>query len=343
MFYICPKCKRRWQYALTECPYCLVALDKNEAKGARVIGAVKVSISTLLHMNTPYHVLVLKDEAGNIWGYKSEKEYKIGDEFSVDVVTDKNAVAVWRVKYETGEAISKVLDLIGGVDINGDSKIVILPTIISPSHAYFRDNTSPEFLSAVLQLLLDRGAKAQNIVVAAQSFGDIPVAASAQKTGLIAAGMKFGVNALDLATAEFVPAGQFQVAKPVMEADLVIDLAMEKMGKAMACENLFQIMKKENYLGQKYLSSEAEILAKLEPLLKNVVVIGEAEFVSRSNKITTFLGLVLAGRSAGNVDRIFNEATKSFKLPELIKDIDLDSIPVAGRTIKEVQYNAEIF
>ena len=89
MFYICTKCKRRWQYPLAECPYCLIPLNKVEAKTARVIGAVKVAIPTLLHPNVPYYVLALQDEAGNIWGYKSEKEYKIGDEFNVEPNNDK--------------------------------------------------------------------------------------------------------------------------------------------------------------------------------------------------------------------------------------------------------------
>jgi len=43
------------------------------------------------------------------------------------------------------------------------------------------------------------------------------------------------------------------------------------------------------------------------------------------------------------VDRVFNEVTKAFKLPEVLKDIDMAMIPIVGRTIKEVQYQAEIF
>ncbi|MCU0653560.1 MAG: DUF362 domain-containing protein [Candidatus Pacebacteria bacterium] len=341
MFYECPKCKRRWEYPLAECPYCLVPLEKAEGKAAKVVGAVKVSIPTLLHPNVPYYVLVLEDERGNMWGYKSEKEYKVGDVFAIEAAKDPDAVGIWRVKYDLNEALVKVLELIGGIDIDSGSKVVVLPTMAAASHAYFRDNTSPEFLSAILRLLLDRGAKAENIVVAGQSFDDIPVVAMAQKAGLIAAGARFNVNALDLATAEFVKNGYFEIAKHVAEADLVLNLAIGKMGKAVASENLFRALKKENYLGQKYLSSDAEILAQLEPLLKNMMVLAEAESVQRSNKLTTFMGLVLSGRSSRNVDRVFNEVAKSFKLPETIKDTVLPE--VAGRTIKEVQYQAEIY
>jgi len=96
-------------------------------------------------------------------------------------------------------------------------------------------------------------------------------------------------------------------------------------------------------LGQKYLSSEADLAIKLEPIISKLLVVGEAEFVQRSNKLTTFLGLVLTGKSARNVDRIFNEVTQAFKLPEALQNIEIAAIPVVGRTIKEVQYNAEIF
>jgi hypothetical protein len=342
-FYQCLKCKRRWEYPLAECPYCFVPLNKMESKTAHVSGVVKVAIPTLFHPNVPYFVLVLEDELGNAWGYKSEKEYKVGDEFRIEASNDPAAVAIWCVKYDVGEAVGKALELAGGANIGAGSKVVVLPTLAAPSHAYFRDNTSPEFLSAVLEMILARGVKAEDITVASQSFDDLPVGAVAQKSGLLAACQKFEIMPLDLAEVEFTKSGQLEIANPVLAADLAINLAMEKIGQASATTNFFKVLKKENYLGQKYLSSDAEIAAALEPLLSKTITIGEAENVQRSNKLTTFMGLVLAGRSARNVDRIFNEAAKSFRMPEIIKEIDIASIPVAGRTIKEVQYQAEIF
>jgi len=321
----------------------MVSLNKMDSKAVKVIGAVKVAIPTLFHPNVPYYVLALTDESGNIWGYKSEKEYKVGDDFLVESDNDPAAVAIWRVKYDIREGIDKVLELIGGIAVDKKSKIVILPTIVKPTHSYFRDNSSPEFLAAVLQTLLDRGAIAENIIVASQSFDDLPVAAAAQKSGLLDVCNKFGIAPLDLATLEFGKNGQLEISKTVLFADLAINLAMERIGGAAAAENIFKVLKKENYLGRKYLSSEAEIIAALEPMLDKMITIGEAENVARPNKLTTFMGLVLAGRSARNVDRIFNEAAQAFKLPETIKDIAVGGIPVTGRSIKEVRYQAEIF
>lgn len=343
MFYICPKCKRRWSHCVSECPYCLIAPDKMPESGAKVRGAAKVNIPTLFHPNVPYNVLVLEDAAGNCWGHKSEKEHQIGAEFAVEANNDPGAVAVWRVKYDQKEAIGKALDLIGGPNVGADAKIVVLPSLEKASHSYFRDNASPEFLAAVLELLLEKGAKIENIAVAQQSFGDLPVGAMAQKSGLVAVCQKFGIAPRDLAEGEFIKTGEFEISKTILEADVFINLAMEKMGRAAACENMFFVLKKESYEAQAYLSSKTAVAAALAPLLKNMIVIGEAEFVPRSNKLAAFLGLALASKSPANLDRVFNEIAQSFKMPEIVKDIPAGGIPIAGRSIREVQYQAEIF
>lgn len=339
MFYICSKCKRRWEYPLRDCPYCFTGLEKMKNKTAKVAGAVKVAIPTLFHPNVPYYVLLLEDEFGNKWAHKSEREYASGE--ALEFEPNENAVAIWRVKHDIGEALEKVLELISGISFGADSKIAVIPSLEKASHAYFRDNASPEFLAAILELLLARGARAENIVVGAQSFGDLPTATLAQKSGLLEVCQRLKIAAQDLAEGEFEKIGKFEISKTILGADLVVNLAMQKMGQAAATKNMFSVLKKENYLGQKYLSSEAEMAAELEPRLKNMVVVGEAENVQRTNKLTAFTGLILAGKSARNVDRVFNEIALPFKMPEIIKNFDLPT--VVGRSVKEVQYQAEIF
>jgi hypothetical protein len=76
---------------------------------ARVVGSIKVAIPTLLHPNVPYYILLLRDEAGNTWGHKSEIEYQTGDELKFE--PNAGAVAIWRVKYDIREGIEKVLEL----------------------------------------------------------------------------------------------------------------------------------------------------------------------------------------------------------------------------------------
>ena len=354
MFYECKNCKRRWEYPLAACPFDFAKPEPMESKTAKVVNVSKVSISTLFHPTAPYYILLLEDEFGNVFGYKSDKEFKLGEEFNMATSADANAVAIWRVKYDVSDAIEKAIGLIGGISVGMNSNVVVLPTLAAASHEYFRDNTSPRFLDAVLALLINRGVKPENIIIGSQSFDEVPITAMAQKSGLLGLSAKYKITPVDFATAEYEKAdppagearpqgGQLEIVKAVREADLVVNLAMEKIGQAAATQNMFSVLKKENYLGLKYLSSDQDIAKLLEPLLNKMVVIGEAEYVQRSYKLTTFMGLVLAGRKALNVDRVFNEAAMAFKLPEIASDIAMEAIPVVGRSIKEVQYRAEIF
>ena len=310
---------------------------------ARVNSVAKVSIPTLFHPAVPYYILLLEDENGNLWAHKSEKEYKVGDELKKEPDTTKDAVAISRVKFDALDAIKNVLGLIGGLDLNPDSKVVVLPTLAAASHEYFRDNTSPKFLDAVLSLLIERGVKPENVTVGSQSFDEIPVTAAAQKSGLLSLTSKYKIMPVDLAVGEFEKVGQLEISKPVRRADLVVNLSIEKIGQAVATTNMFRVLKKENYLGLHDLSSDTEIAALLEPILDKMIVIGEAENVQRSYKLTTFMGLVFAARSPRNLDRVFNEVAMSLKLPEIVKDCNMESIRIVGRSIKEVQYRAEIF
>jgi hypothetical protein len=342
-FYRCEKCNLTWQIPIEICPHCFGNLTEQKGKQARVIGITRVGIPTLNHPGVPYFILLLQDENGNIWAHKSSKEREIGTEFKAEPVLDSGAVAVWRVKYNYLEAVKKVLELLGGAKIDGSSKILILPTASSATHYYFRDNTNPQFFEAVLDYLSEAGVATSNITVGTQSFDDIPIGAIAQKSGLLEVCQKRGIMPKDLSGGTFEKKGKFEIAKDALEADLILNLAMPKMGQASATQNLFRLLKKENFLGLKYLGSEADIVESFKEIGGKIITVADAENVQRSNKFTTFLGLVMAGRDAMTVDRIFNEIVKANRLPELVKDIGIEDIPLAGRSIQETQYQAEIF
>jgi hypothetical protein len=256
-FYQCQKCKKTWQYPVRKCPHCFLDLEKIKNGKIKVIGISKISIPTLLHPKVPYFVLVLEDEKGNKWVQKSSKEYKIGQEFKINSNQDKNAVSVWRIKYDTSEAIEKTIDLIGGIKVNNNSKILILPTLISPKHPYFAENTSPQFLKGAIQYLLQRGVRTENIRVVAQSFTDTPIGAAAQKSQLFSVCQNLKISPLDLSEGEFIKKDEkdfnFEITKEVFNVDLVINLPILKMGKISATENILKFLKKENYLQLKYL------------------------------------------------------------------------------------------
>jgi len=45
--------------------------------------------------------------------------------------------------------------------------------------------------------------------------------------------------------------GDLEISEEVFKVDLILNLPILKIGKASSCENLFFLLKKENYLAQK--------------------------------------------------------------------------------------------
>ena len=342
-FYHCPNCKKIWQYPIEKCPDCFLNLERIKSKKIKVIGVSKVQIPTMFHPKTPYFVLLLEDENGNKWIQKSVKEYKIGgNEFETEVKrNDENAVSIWRVKYDILEAVEKVIDLLGGLKIDPQTKILILPTLISATHPYLAENTSPEFLESTIKYLLENGVGPHNIKVCGQSFNEFPVEASTQKSQLLKVCQELKVLPINLAEKNFLKKGGLEISEEVFSADLILNLPILKMGKAQASENLFKLLKKENYLAQKYLSSNEEIFKKLIESLPKILTIAEADSVQKPDGFVAHLGLVLASFNSLILDRIFFEITMKKNLPEILKGIKIDDIPIVGREIEEVKFNVE--
>ena len=218
MFYQCPKCKKTWQYPIEKCPDCFAKLQRLTSKKIKVISVSHIWIPTPLHPKVPYFVLLLEDEKGNRWVQKSIKEYKVGDEYILEKVSgDKNAVAIWRVKYDILEGIEKTTDLLG-VKINPGQRVLILPTLITKAHPYFRKNTSPQVLEAMIEFLIKRGIRKENIKVAGQSFDETPITAAAQKGKFIDVCQKHQVQMVNLSQGDF---------RRIQKGDFVFDVSEE--------------------------------------------------------------------------------------------------------------------
>lgn len=336
-FFKCPKCEKTWHYPIKKCPECFINLERIESKTTKVIGVAKVEIPSIFHSKVPYFILVLEDENKNRWVRKSIKEYKIGDEFEIEKTENKNSVVVWRVKYDFFEAIEKVVEILGGLKIESESKILILPTLEKVSHPYFRDNTSPEFLEAVLNFLFQIGVKPENIKVASQSFDEVDIGAKATKSGLLEICQKNKVKPVDLAQGNFIKKGDLEISEEVFKADFILNLPILKIGRAQATENVFFLLKKESFLAQEYFLSKREIFENLKKEIPEFLTLAEANHIQDENGFTFYLNLVLASFSPQNLDRIFFEITKKGKIPEIIEGLRVEEIPVFGRKIEEVE------
>ena len=304
----------------------------------------KVNIPTILHPKIPFFVLVLEDENGNKFVQKSIKEYKIGEFIDFPPTQDKNAVAIWRVKYDFLETIEKAIDLLGKLNVSKDSKILILPTLIAPKHPYFAVNTSPQFLESLINYLESVGVKIANIKVATQSFDEIPIEASAQKSQLLDICLKHKIEPLDLAKGSFVKkevAGlSLEVSEEVFNSDLIVNAPIMKLDTQLgirgASENVLKLLKKESYL-----SNKEVIVEKLQEILSQYLTIADATSVQKSNSFVSYLGVVLASYNSPNLDRVFAEIVLQKHLPEYLKKLRIGDIPIVGRKIEEIQYNFE--
>jgi uncharacterized OB-fold protein len=340
MFFQCPKCKKTWAYPIEKCPDCFLNLERVKSKKIKVIGVAKVQIPSIFHQKTPYFILVLEDENKNRWIQKSFEEYKIGQEFKIEKVNDKEGVVILRVKYDFLEAIEEVFEIFN-FKIDSQAKVLILPTLVSASHPYFRENTSPEFLEATIKYLLQNGVEPQNIKVCSQSFDEIDIGAKAAKSGLLEVCQREKVIPFDLSQGNFVKKENLEISEEVFKSDLILNLPILKMGKAQASENLFFLLKKENYFAQEYLSSKKEIFENLKKFLPLIFTLAETRHIQDQEGFTKYLNLIFASFNSQNLDRVFFEITKKGQLPEILKEIKIEKIPIFGRKIEEVKFYAK--
>jgi len=349
MFYHCPKCKKIWQFPVKKCPECFEETQRVDSKKIKVIGVSRVWIPTPLHPKVPYFVLLLEDEKGNKWVQKSIKEYKVGDELIFEkALDDKNAVVIWRVKYDILEGIEKTFNLLD-VKINPNSRVLILPTLIAKAHPYFRKNTSPQVLDSIIQFLIQKKIKNENIVVASQSFDDTSIEASAKKARFVEVCQKNQVQMINLAQKNFKRIRKrnliFDISEEIFRNDLIINLPILKLDKKLgvrgASENLTRFLKKESYLGLKYLYGEEKLIMALKDALPEVLTLADGVSIQTSkHNFTAFAGLILASFNPLNLDRVFAEITM-IELPEFLKSVNLKEIKTVGREIGEVQYEVE--
>jgi len=91
-------------------------------------------------------------------------------------------------------------------------------------------------------------------------------------------------------------------------------------------------------LAQKYLYSDNEIFEKLKEKLPEVLTIAEVNRVQDKSGIVHYLNLAMASFNPKNLDRAFCEIIKERELPEIIKEVKIESIEILGRKIGEIEF-----
>ena len=326
--WVCKKCNKKWIHPIKKCLYCNEEAKKEIGTKLKVIGCTKVNIACPPHPISPYNVLILQDEHGNKMPKKTIKDYKIGDIYEDKKDSSENAIAAVKIKYDFYEAVKDVLELIGDIKVNTGTKILIKPNLSIPDYPYLGICTNPKVLDGLIQYLLDKGAKRENITIAEQSFF-VPSETIGKKTGAEEIIKKFGINFTDISQTEFEEKQErefkFEVSKIINDFDIIFNVPVIKtdmvLGMDGAFENLTRFLSKKTFDEfAKDPKKAAMALAVLPKLFPKFITMGDASIGMQGNGPAQygepgFFNLIFASRNPVVHDKAVQEVLCLRNLP----------------------------
>ncbi len=326
--WICEKCNKKWIHPVDTCLYCNGKTKKQVGKKTKVIGCTRVSVPNPLHPIVPYTVLILEDEHGNKMPKKTIKEYKIGDVYKDVPDSSESAVSAVKIKYDYYEAVKEAIELIGGINADSSKKVLIKPNLSIPGHHYLGLCTNPKVLEALVQYLLDKGVKKENITLAEQSFF-VQLEKAVAKSGAPEIIKEYGIKYIDISKTEFEEKKErefsFEVSKIANDFDLILNVPVIKtdmiLGLDGAFENLIRFLSKKNFDElAKDLKKATMALAALPNVLPKFITIGDASIGLQGNGPGEdgepgFYNMIFAARNAVVHDTAVQEAFCLRKLP----------------------------
>ncbi|MBU0627966.1 MAG: DUF362 domain-containing protein [Nanoarchaeota archaeon] len=326
--WICEKCNKKWIHPVDTCIYCSGKMKKQIGTTLKVIGMTKVFTPSPPHPIIPYNVIMLEDEHGNRMPKKVMKDYSLGDSYLDVADSSDNAVSVVKIKYDFYEAVKEAIELIGDVKVDAATKILIKPNLSIPGYAYIGICTNPKVLDALIEYIIEKGAKAENITIAEQSFF-VPLEKAASKSGVINVIKKFGVKYADISLTEFETVNarefSFEVSKIVKQFDLIFNVPVIKtdmiLGIDGAFENLTRFLSKKTFTElAKDPTKAVNALALLPSILSKFITIGDASIGMQGNGPAEngepgFFNLIFCSRNPVCHDKIVQEVFCLRKLP----------------------------
>jgi len=318
--WICKDCDKKWIYPVKKCVYCKGEITKQVGNAMKVVGITKINIPSPPHPITPYYTLILEDEHGNRMPKKVMKEYKIGDIYKRENAKTETAVSIIKIKYDIYEAVKEAIELIGGIKVSSNSKILIKPNIFASAYPYQAFTTNPETVKAIIEYLIEKGAKKENIKIAEDvQFGE-PEKAFA-KTGFSKLAEETGIELIDLSKTGFIEKEKdgikLEISKEMFNNDVIINVPVMKthllLGISGALENMTRIVSKKSYKElEKDLPKAIKAIAILHKIIPKYLSVGDATIGMQGNGPAqygepAFLNMILASKDPVALDKIFLE------------------------------------
>lgn len=306
-------------------------VQKEVSKKFKVIGVSRVNIPSPYHPIIPYNVLMLEDEFGNRMPKKTMKDFRIGDSYEFQ----SGEVSVVKQKYDIYEAVKLSLELIPDFVVNGDSKILIKPSVISAMYAYLAATTNPKVLTATIQILLEKGVLPENITVGEQT-PFLPLEVSSKKPGISSVCKKFNVKLVDLGKAGFEEKEGYELSKELLDKTLIINMPSMKLdtrfGISGALENMTRCLSLKS---QKKLYNEdiRKSMDTLNKLIPTQLVIADAILAMQGDGPLmgepSYLNMIIAGHDPVAVDETFCRITM-MDTPDYVKNTSGNHSPTVG-------------
>jgi len=344
--WICKKCNKKWLYPIEKCVYCKSDIEKEIGKQMKVIGTTKVHITCPPHPIAPYNIIIVQDEHGNKMPKKVMREYKIGEEYKREASDDESAVSIVKIKYDYYEAVKEALSLIKA-DIK-DQKILIKPNIFAAAYSYQAFTTNPKVIKSLLDYLIEKGVKKENITIAEQvQFGEAEKAFA--KSGFTKLAKDYNINLVNLAETKFVEKQEgdfkFEISEEVLNKDLIINVPVMKthmlLGISGALENMTRVVSVKTYKElEKDMEKAIKGIAVLNKLIGKYLTIGDASIGMQGNGPgmdgePAFLNMILASKDPVALDKIFTEIglLRDAKHVLAASDLDIGSSDLVDITV----------
>ena len=322
--WVCRKCDKRWIFPVKKCLYCNEKIEKEVGKKFTVIGVSKVNIPSPLHPVIPYYVLMLENEHGDRMPKKTMTKYRIGQEFKFE----NGDVSYVKIKYDLQEALILALDLIEGIDVNENSKVLIKPNVTVAQYPYLANTTHPKVVAAVIKYLQDKGVKD---ITVAESPILVPLEKTFGKSGMGKVWNKMS----DLSKGEFIDHDGLEIAKEVVEADLVINIPVMKMDSRMgmvgAIENMTRVCSRKTI--QKLYKDFDKNISKLNRMLPKYLTIADVTLGMKGNGPyygePLFMNAIFASFDPVAVDATFSRLCM-LDIPQYVKNTMGNLDPAVG-------------
>ena len=354
--WVCPSCKRKWIQPVEKCVYCKTKTEKEIGCKLKVIGITKVYVPSVMHPIVPYNILLLEDEFGNKMPKKCIRDYSIGDEYVAKSSNNSHAVSITKIKYDVYEAVTEALELIGGLEISKETRILIKPNIMASIYPYLGAVTHPSTVEAVISYLINNGASAESINLAEQCIYN-PLDDALAKSGIGKLCIDSKIKFINIAETEFAESSigntKVRLSKLPLDYDLIINMPVLKthllFGISGALENMTRFITKESLAMLQSITLEiSENIVMINKMLPKYITVADGVVGMQGNGPLNgepaFLNYILASRDPVALDSVFAQLGMFTRIPKYlaiaekvgIGTADISKIPVVGNEINAV-------